>query len=217
MNNSPLTLLTPDFFQKNTDYIPYNHCRQYVSKLSSVIPYSGAGKADRLRLMDKIGMKNYSKFHRNRFEWDKLKKKIPLDYLKEVGVDWKVMEYCLQLDYEAYKEEISKERKIFDAFGSMVGPFGTRISVSDKEEGATEEEAIKYLHHYMKDGKFRRAMIYFPGIVYHEFLRNTGYSGTQWFYPGFVIRNHLLIRNSSNNFTGIAGLDAYLRKLNMSG
>ncbi|MFW5663913.1 MAG: hypothetical protein ACOCYD_02640 [bacterium] len=217
MSGFPLALMTNDFFPKNTGYVPYSHCHNYVKQLSSAIPYSGPGQADRLRLMEKIGMKNYSKFHRNRFEWDKLKNKIPLIYLKEIGVDLKTLAYCLELDYQAYREEISKERRIFDAFGVIVGGFGSRIPVTDKEEGATEEEAIEYLHQYMKKAKFRRAVIYFPGIVYHEFLRDTGYASTDWFYPGFTIRNNLLVRNSSSEYTGIVGLDAYLRKLNPGG
>lgn len=197
-----------DSFRQVAEYIPYKHCVEYVEQKSAALPYSGKMQADRLKLMEKCGMKNYSKFYRNRYKWDALQDVTPLAYLESIGVKLTVLEYCLQLDHEAYQEVLKKERKVSCASGLLLGPFRAPIWIPEENGTQEEEAAVAYVHHLMKSKQFifRWAIIHFHDIIYYEFQRDIGLTKTTWFYPGFEIRNDILIRKTSDTYGGITGL-----------
>jgi hypothetical protein len=187
-----LPFFTANDLKGPEDYVPYRNCISYIHQKSLEIPYSGMGQEKRLKLMEKVGMKNYSKFYRRRMEWDNLSGKVPLAYFEAIGVDMDVLSFCLGLDYENYLEVLSFERKV---------PFaGVRLAcciygnIQTPEEFQNEKDAIKYYHSLMLDSniQFTHLWIRFPNIIHHAFTRGVGYVRTIYYYPEFFTKNGFL-------------------------
>jgi hypothetical protein len=185
------------------DYIPYQNCMTYIKQKSSVIPYSGKGQETRLELMKNVGMKNYSKFYRRRWEWDNLIGRVPLSYLDAISVDMNILSYCLEMDNEAYIKALGIERKV--AYVSVrLGPC-VYTNIKTPEEYQNEKDAIEFYNSIMLNPKvdFSHLWIRFPGIIHHSFTRGHGYESTVYYYPSFIIDRYFLIAKRASNLFGI--------------
>jgi hypothetical protein len=197
-----MTRQTPFFPVKDlsieTDYIPYQNCLAYIKQKSSAIPYSGVGQAERLELMQRVGMKNYLKFHRRRFEWDKLEGQIPLAYFEGIGVNIKILSYCIELDNDAYTKALSISRKV-PYVNARMGPCFYGI-VTTPLSCRSEEDAVEFFHNIMLDSKakYTHLSITFPGIIRHTFTRGEGLTGKYYYYPTFNIKSEYLMFNDKN-------------------
>ncbi|HPQ35175.1 MAG TPA: hypothetical protein PK563_11820 [Tenuifilaceae bacterium] len=188
----------------SVEYLPFRNCIAYIKQKSSAIPYSGKGQSQRLELMEKVGMKNYAKFHRRRMEWDNLEGLIPLAYFEAIGVDMKVLSYCLELDNEDYINALSIERKVTFASARMVACFYKNVKTPRNCQD--EKDAIEYFGLMMLDPKahYTHLWIDFPGIIRHTFSRGKGHTGTTYFYPAFTVNNGLLRVKEKSMSPGIA-------------
>lgn len=185
------------------DYTPYRNCLAYIKQNSHAIPYSGRGQAQRLEIMEKVGMKNYAKFHRRRVEWDNLEGKIPLKYLEAIGVDMDVLSFCLELDNSEYLSVLSIERKVPFATARL-GAFFYR-NIRTPEGFTSEDDAIAYFNSFMLDPNvlYTHLWIYFPGIIRHTFLKGKGHTETSYYYPAFTVSNGMLQVKEKSASSGI--------------
>ncbi|MBD3168528.1 MAG: hypothetical protein GF307_03525 [candidate division Zixibacteria bacterium] len=108
-------------------------------------------------IAERSGYRNFSKFLRKRELWHAMKMAFPRKYLDVIGVDWDVLEYVVELDQEAFHEEMDKPRiperftvRYFAAF------YGSRMI----GECESEEQAIERVKAFSKDSNFRCCINY---------------------------------------------------------
>jgi hypothetical protein len=185
------------------DYIPYRHCLSYIKQKSVSIPYSGKMKEERLRIMTGVGMVNFDKFQRRRLKFDKLEGNIPLDYFHEIGVEVDVLNFCLGLDIDDYEKVLSRERKVTHCFAKMVGGFFSTIPLPS--DCTDEAHAIEFLHNEMLNSNLHYPMvtISYNHIICHTFKRAEGFVKTQYYYPSLVIKNNIMIKQTSDKIRGL--------------
>ena len=189
------------------NYIPYQHCLAYLKQRSASLPYSGK---DRMRLMEDLGMSNYNKFYRRREQWDGLRKPIPLGYLERIGLDLSVLEFCLQLDKEAYEAVLAAERTVAQATGIKSAICCFILPMPDDKEPMSEQEAVMFLHDRMsnQDAGYPRVHIHFDRVITHVFEKGRGHTETRYYYPTLMIQGDMLVKKTSQQFGGILGLDS---------
>lgn len=108
-------------------------------------------------MMEASGYKHYSKFVIHKKEWDQLIRKIPLGYFNFLGVDRKVLDLTLELDYQEYEDAL--ELPLYPKFATI--RLMSAVYTSEKIPGnMIEEEALEYIYEVVKEKGFQCCINY---------------------------------------------------------
>lgn len=78
------------------DYVPYFHTRNYLLKKRNE---SGLSPHE---LMEQLGYRDLDKFYNQLHRWHECRGRIPHNYLETLGVDFRTLEFTIELDQELY-------------------------------------------------------------------------------------------------------------------
>ncbi len=106
------------------------------------------------------GYRKLQKFDRRRRRWNEGKGRIPLRYLKAIGVDLALLQDCVALDCRQHEAALQKPRFPRFFVARAAAAIYTRLQLP---KGTTEEEAIERMReHAMATG--RSCIINHPGL-----------------------------------------------------
>lgn len=187
---------SPTYSNSAIDYIPYRNVIQYIQQKSHMIPYQGPGQAERLKIMEQTGIKNYQKFYRRRFDWDNINGLVPIAYLAAIEADLDIIRTCLEFDNDDY-EAVRKLPRKAEYFTARISPWWY-TSIEIPEEFQEENKAIEYVQSYIREGRPTYAVIEFGNILTHCFSKEKGYTGTKYYSPDLIFtRTHITTLPSS--------------------
>ncbi len=140
------------------DYEKFFHTKSYIqSKSPQYQDPSLKQNPVVLDLMEKSGYKKHQKFRRHRKEWDNARGEVPVGYLNAIGVDMKILNYCIEADQWEYDRAL--QIPLFPRFvvvRFMAGVYGN-IEIP---EGTPEFAAIEMVRDYSKEHGFRCCINY---------------------------------------------------------
>lgn len=139
-------------------------------------------------LAEKVGYKKINKFIIHKEEWHQLIRKVPLSYLDAIDVDREVLQFALELDVEAFEEELEKP---FDPKIATVRYMATIYGSLELPDGVNEKEAVEYLKEYCAKEK-RMGFIAF-GDVKKTWVREDGSSFDSFERPELKFTKHFMI------------------------
>lgn len=121
--------------ERLSDYQRFFHTKTYIKSKSLFY-------ADEKKLMDVCHYRDRSKFYFDQKQWDDLEKPVPTRYLREIGVDFKTLQFTVELDCEEYKKAL--DLPFFPKQG-FVRYRSSSYAVFNFLEGTSEEQAIELL------------------------------------------------------------------------
>jgi hypothetical protein len=92
------------------EYERFYHTKAYLQSLSPLplgsFKLTGKDRETFNAMMEASGYAHYSKFLMHKKEWDRLERRIPLQYLRFLGVERNTLDFVLDLDYREYEEAV---------------------------------------------------------------------------------------------------------------
>ncbi len=168
------------------DYNRFYYTKAYLKQKSGDLTFFKNQTGDIKKLAIKSGYKNFNKFIQHRKEWHILERKIPLAYLKAIGVDLDVLEFTTELDKEAYEKVLS-----IPLYPKYFMLKITPLAVSKPfPPGLSENEAIEYLKDFAYGKKL--CLIHYPSIKTIG-VRPDRSTFTSYYEPGIKITREYAI------------------------
>jgi hypothetical protein len=146
-----------------------------------------ACELDDATIAERTGYRNFNKFLRKRELWHAMKMPFPRSYLNVIGVDWKVLEYIVELDQDAFYSEFEKPQlPVRFTVRYFAALYGSR-ELGDCE---SEEEAIAIVKEFSRESGFR-CCINYPQLK-TIFIEPDGSINTILYKPTIIItRDHV--------------------------
>lgn len=91
---------------KVEDYIPFYNSKIYLEQKSGSLQYFENQIPEIKKIADEVGYKDFNEFIKHRKLWHGFKEKIPLSYLKAIGVKLDVLEFTIELDQNDYQKTL---------------------------------------------------------------------------------------------------------------
>ena len=138
------------------------HTRRYFKSKALELPkFKTRMKGSRHdHIREYCGYGNMEKFLKKVADWNKLRNSVPVRYMDAIGIDYDILEMCLEIDQEAYMEKLKEPR--FPKYANVRS--GIHI-VSYGLPYVGESEAISYVRDVL--AKESNASFY---IIYTDFL-----------------------------------------------
>ncbi len=146
------------------DYIPYFHTRQYMKRRYRECNLSESA------LMKSAGYATPDLFLHHQEEWLRCEGSIPAGYLEAIGVDFRVLEFVLDLDRELYDTALSLPLQVA-SYGVRTEDLVTQIRTFGSF--IDYERALQLIRGFSEKQPFQ-FFINIPGIRYSEVSRMEG-------------------------------------------
>lgn len=181
------------------DYERFFHTKSYIQNQSS--KYRDPSLKQNpvvLDLMEKSGYKKLHKFRNHRKDWDNARGEAPLGYLNAIGVDLKILKFCVEADKWEYDRAL--QIPLFPKFvvvRYMSAVYGTMELPSD----TSEYVAIEMVKDYSREHGFR-CYINYPELktVWIEPNGDVHYS---YYRPSIRFTKNMVIFGSDGSGLGI--------------
>lgn len=91
---------------KVEEYIPFYNSKIYLKQKSGSLKYFEDQIPQIKKLAEKVGYKDFNQFIKHRKLWHDFQKKIPISYLKAIGIKLDVLEFTIELDQNDYQKAL---------------------------------------------------------------------------------------------------------------
>jgi hypothetical protein len=142
-------------FNSPGDYIRFRNTRSYVLQKHTLYFAGLVGKSRKEKLKHlykQCGYSDYAKFVRRLGQWVSLSVPIPRKYFDEIGIDYHVLDFVVELDNEEYANALNTQFLIENFEERIMAGIYLPISLPGK---MTEPEAIDYIRSFQRETKFR--------------------------------------------------------------
>jgi len=176
-----LELFTKRPINSIEDYERFYHVKCYLRSRSKKY------KTTR-ELMRASGYGNIDKFRRHREAFDNLQRRVPLAYLRAIGVDFEVIKWCLKLDYRDFKRACKIPLYPKYAIARALAAVYISIPIPDN---TPEDEAIEIVRSFAME-KGMNCCINYPGLK-TIFIKPQGTVHTLFYPPELRFTKHWLV------------------------
>lgn len=181
---------------KVEDYIPFYNSKIYLKQKSGSLKYFENQISQIKKIAEKVGYKDFNQFIKHRKLWHDFQKKIPISYLKAIGVKLEVLEFTVELDQNDYQKalEIPLYSKSY-IIQTRPFPLTRRLPQRTSEAKAIElvrKEAIL---------KNKSCVIDYP-LLKKILIESDGSVKTTFYRPDIKIEGEYVIPTKINDYTG---------------
>lgn len=178
------------------DYTPFYHSKIYLKQKSGSLKYFKNQIPQIKKIAEKVGYKDFNQFIKHRKLWHGFQKKIPLSYLKAIGVKLDVLRFTVGLDQNDYQKAL--EIPLFPkSYIIQTRPFPLTKKLP---QNISEEKAVELLR---KEAVLenKSCVINYP-FLKKVFIDTDGSVATAYYQPEIKIEGEYLIPAKINDYTG---------------
>ena len=176
------------------DYERFYHTKRYLQSLAPGDGDADSGMgtvsandapvpdaANLLRISMVSGCGSISEFLEKKKAWDTLQKKIPLDYLEYLEIDWSLVTHSLELDGEEYRTALKIPRYPKTVFIRLL----EEVFISEPLPGGlSEKEALAFIQYNIGENHLYHCINY-PELL-TIFIEPDGRAVTAYYPPEIV-------------------------------
>ncbi len=144
------------FLQQNDinsvkDYERFRNLKAYLEQKAETLTFFKDQKEEIWNLAEKVGYNDFNKFLRHREEWHDLKRRIPMAYLKEIEVDWNIIDFVVDLDQNEFRQVLEIPRSPSSASVRLMPALKKTLKLP---KDVSENDAIEFVKRYaINEGK----------------------------------------------------------------
>jgi hypothetical protein len=193
-NNNPF--LTNRNINKIENYIPFYHTKAYLKQKAGSLKYFKNQIPQIKKIAEKVGYKDFNQFIKHRKLWHNFEKKIPLSYLKAIGVKLDILKFTIELDQKAYQKAL-KIPRYPKSYIIQTRPFPLTKRLP---KDISEEKAVELVKREAA-AQNKSCVIYYPSLK-KIFINIDGSVLTAYYQPDIKIEGDYIIPDKINDFTG---------------
>ena len=110
MSREKMSLFLPAKINRLEDYERYSNTKAYLLQKSGSLTFFKDQKSEIHELAEKSGYADFNKFTEHRREWHNINRRIPLGYLSAIGVDFEVLDFVVNVDYQEFRRALKVPR-----------------------------------------------------------------------------------------------------------